>query len=83
MQTGISFLIESYLLFPFNYRAKLYKPDFLHPTHWATFAVSYEDWIPDVVESASQTGVVENILQPSALLENKPQTLHAPFERHL
>ena len=66
-----------------NYQGEMYKPDFLHPTHWDTFAVSYDDWIPDVVESASQTGVKESILHPSALLENNPQILHAPFERHL
>jgi len=36
-----------------------------------------------VEESASHTGEVENILHPSALSESNPQTLHAPFERHL
>ena len=58
-------------------------PVFLHATHFASFVVSYVASIPAVDLSASHTGEVENILHPSALLESNPQTLHAPFERHL
>ena len=54
-----------------------------HATHFASFPVSYMASIPPVEASASHTGEVENILHPSALLESNPQTLHAPFERHL
>ena len=59
-----------------------FLPDFLQATHWATFPLA-ESWIPDVEESASQTGLVDVISQPSALPDINPHTLHAPVERHL
>ena len=58
-------------------------PVFLHATHFASFVVSYVASIPAVDLSASHTGEVENTLQPSALPDIKPQTLHDPVERHL
>ena len=39
--------------------------------------------MPEVVESASQTGEVEKASQPSATPDTSPHTLQAPFERHL
>ena len=60
----------------------LFSPNFLQATHWATFPVA-ESCIPDVNESASHTGDVEVISQPSAIPDMRPHTLHAPVERHL
>ena len=54
----------------------------MHLTHFASLEVA-ESSVTDVVESASQTGVVEVISQPSAYPDIKPQTLHAPVDRHL
>ena len=60
----------------------MFLPDFLHATHSATFPVA-ESCIPDVEESASQTGDADNISQPSATPDISPQTLQLPVERHL
>ena len=60
----------------------LFKPDFLHATHWATFPDA-ESCIPDNDVSASHTGDVEVISQPSANPDIRPHTLHPPVERHL
>ena len=57
-------------------------PLLVHLTHLATLAVA-ESSVTEVVESASHTGVVEVISQPSAYPDIKAQTLHAPVERHL
>ena len=57
-------------------------PDFLQPTHTASLSDA-ESCIPVVVESASQTGVVDVISHPSAYPEINPQMLQAPVERHL
>ena len=38
-------------------------PDFLHATQVASFLVA-EDCIPEVVESKSQTGAVDDTLHP-------------------
>ena len=57
-------------------------PLFVHLTHFASLEVA-ESSVTDVVESASQTGVVEAISQPSAFPDTNPQTLHDPVERHL
>ena len=54
----------------------------MHFTHFATFAVA-ESSVIEVVESASHTGEVEVISQPSAYPDIRAQTLHAPVERHL
>ena len=60
----------------------MYLPDFLHAAHTASLFEA-ESWTPEVVESASQTGVVENASQLSATPDTSPQTLQAPVERHL
>ena len=60
----------------------LYEPVFLHATQCATFPAA-ESSIPEVDESASQTGVVDVISQPSALPEISPHTLQAPVDKHL
>ena len=39
--------------------------------------------LPEIVESASQTGLVEVISHPSAFPDISPHTLHIPVERHL
>ena len=57
-------------------------PDFLQATHCDTLFVAVSS-IAEVVESASQTGVVENGSHPSATPDMRPHTLHAPVERHL
>ena len=57
-------------------------PFFLHLTHLAILATA-ETSVTDVDPSASQTGVVEVISQPSAYPDMSPQTLQAPVERHL
>ena len=54
----------------------------MHLTHCATFLEAESSDI-EVVESASQTGVVEKISQPSAYPEMSPHTLQAPVDRHL
>ena len=54
----------------------------MQATHCATFPVA-ESSTPEVEESASQTGVVESTLHPSAFPDMRPQTLQAPEERHL
>ena len=59
-----------------------FSPDFLQAAHLATFPDA-ESSISDVDESASQTGDVEVIPQPSANPDTRPHTLHAPVERHL
>ena len=59
-----------------------FLPEFVHATHWATFPDA-ESCIPDVEESASHTGDVEVISQPSANPDIRLHTLHAPVERHL
>ena len=57
-------------------------PLLVHFTQCATLAVA-ESSVIEVAESASQTGVVDVISQPSAYPEISPHTLHAPVERHL
>ena len=57
-------------------------PDFLQATHCATFPDA-ESSIPVVAESASQTGDVDVISQPSATPEISPQTLQPPVDKHL
>ena len=58
-------------------------PDWVQPTHWATFPGDAESCEPGNEESASQTGVVDIISHPSAFPEISPQTLQAPVDRHL
>ena len=65
-----------------RYFRKENSPVFLHATHVPTFPDA-ESSIPEVDASASQTGEVDVISQPSALLAILPQTLHAPVDRHL
>ena len=57
-------------------------PSFLQPMHCATLPTA-ESSIAVVSESASHTGVEDNISQPSATLFINPQTLQYPVERHL
>ena len=57
-------------------------PSFLQPTHCATLPTA-ESSIAVVSESASHTGVEDNISRPSATLFINPQTLQYPVERHL
>ena len=58
-------------------------PDFLHATQVASFLVA-EDCIPEVVESKSQTGAVDDTLHPWYAPETSdPQTLHALVVRQI
>ena len=71
-----------FIVFSKNHIIIKYLPDFLQATHCATFPVALSS-IPDVEESASQTGDVDVISHPSATPEISPQTLQPPVERHL
>ena len=61
---------------------KVPLPDCVQATHCATLSVA-ESWVPEVVESASQTGDVDVMSHPCACPEMRPHTLHFPVERHL
>ena len=56
-------------------------PLFLHLTHFATFEIA-DSSVAAVSPSASHTGVVEVMSQPSAYPDMSLQTLHSPDERH-
>ena len=59
-----------------------FRPDFVHPLHTPTVSTAVSSMVL-VVESASQTGVVDVLTQPSCVPEMSPHTLHAPDDRHL
>ena len=57
-------------------------PDCVHPLHTASFSTAVSSMMV-VVESASQTGLVDVLTHPSWRPEISPHTLHAPVDRHL
>ena len=63
------------------YNMILHLPLFLQLAHSATLHTA-ESWIPDTVESASQTGVDDVISQPWWLPLIILHVSHSPVERH-
>ena len=58
------------------------RPDFVHPLHTASFSTAVSSMML-VVESASQTGLVDVLTHSSWVPEMSPHTLHTPVDRHL
>ena len=54
----------------------------MHATHSASFLTA-ESCMPEVVESASQTGVDEVASHPSCVPDIILHLLHSPSERHI
>ena len=65
----------------YHIRCEIYSPFLLHATHAENFSMA-ESSITDVVESASQTGVVDVTSHPSCLPLMSLQILHSPVDKH-